>query len=319
MSSHRLAGLEVDNLLGFLALLGLLRALGRSRPQWAARAYFGGSPLSAHLEIAQEATEEEIAQAASEGCESYAGGFTFGEYKDLTFSSDVARTLLERSLSSETTATIMSALCSDAAKREKDDRIIATPLCAMFGQGHQSFLSRLTSVSAGTPPKTRAARERMAPLNDPCYVARALFSPWAREDAAESFRWDFVEDRRYALRYSDPSSDPPTTEHGANRLAIIGMLSFQSAPSLRGRTADLAVRGVSRSRETRRLRITWPIWYRPASLEAIHAMLEERELADDHPAFKALARYGVDQARRVYRITSGKFISFSRAMALLPP
>ncbi|MGH7089221.1 MAG: hypothetical protein ACREFQ_09995, partial [Stellaceae bacterium] len=38
--SHRLDGLEPDNLLAFLALLGLLRALEIKRPEWKPRAYW---------------------------------------------------------------------------------------------------------------------------------------------------------------------------------------------------------------------------------------------------------------------------------------
>jgi hypothetical protein len=37
MTEHRLEGLEPDNLLAFLALLGLLRALEEARPAWRPR------------------------------------------------------------------------------------------------------------------------------------------------------------------------------------------------------------------------------------------------------------------------------------------
>jgi hypothetical protein len=37
---HLLVGLEPDNLLAFLALLGRLRALETARPQWGARGYW---------------------------------------------------------------------------------------------------------------------------------------------------------------------------------------------------------------------------------------------------------------------------------------
>jgi len=38
---HRLEGLEPDNLLAFLALLGLLRSLETARPAWRPRACVG--------------------------------------------------------------------------------------------------------------------------------------------------------------------------------------------------------------------------------------------------------------------------------------
>lgn len=316
MRAHRLVGLETDNLLGFLALLGLLRALERSRPSWVPRAHFNSSPLSTQLLVQHDAVEEEIAGAASEGCLAYADAFTFGGHSDLTFGSEVARTLLLDSLSSEARSAVMSAVCSDGAVREKQDRVVPTPLCAMFGQGHQSFLNRLGSVSAGKPPKAAQTRGQALNLNDPLYIQRALFAHWGRHDPTESFRWDFREDRRYALRYLNPSHDSPTTEHGANRLAVLGLLSFQCAPTYRGLRRDLAMRGASRGRD-RRVRITWPIWHKPASLESIHAMLDDPELVKDDPSLRALERYSVDQLRRAYRLPVGKFVNFSRAEAIV--
>jgi len=319
-TEHRLIGLEIDNLLGFMALLGLLRALERSTPRWNPRAYFTGTPLTAHLVLTAEASKEQVSEAAADGCAAFAPYFAFGNCRDLNFSGDIARTLLAHSQSDADRSLVMSALCSDAATKGKDKRVIPTPLCAMFGQGHQSFLSRLTTVSAGTPPRVLASRKLGLDLNDPSYILRSLFAPWTRSDPTESFRWDYTEDRQYALRYADPSSDPPTTEHGANRLAVLGLLSVQTAPVARrvaskipGEYGDLRTRAASRGRKDRRQRITWPIWEQPASLEAIHTMLDDSDLGRDEPTFQSLGRYGVRQARRVYRTSRGKYVSFSRA------
>jgi hypothetical protein len=319
MSEHRLVGLETDNLLGFLALLGLLRALEKERPNWFPRAFFSGVPLEARLVITANATDEEIAVAASNGCASLASFFSFGEYSDLTFEGGTARKLLLSAIDNQISAEIFSALCSDAAvKGIKEERVDATPLCAVFGQGHQSFLDRLQTVSNGTLP--RALKGKNPPdLNDPAFIRRALFSAWTRSDATESFRWDFQEDRRYALRATNPSNDAATTEHGANRLAVCGLMSFQSAPTVNERAGrvQLSTRGVSRGAKDRRPRITWPVWTAPAALETIHALLDDPEFSKDEPSFAVLRLNGIDQARRVMRLMSGKFISFSRATALI--
>jgi hypothetical protein len=53
---------------------------------------------------------------------------------------------------------------------------------------------------------------------------------WTRRDSTQSFRWDPAEDRRYALRFADPSTDKGLTVHGANRLACIALPLFTAVP-----------------------------------------------------------------------------------------
>ncbi len=69
-TTHRLDGLEPDNLLAFLALLGLLRALERAKGEaWRPRAFWDVDrrPLRPVLTLAEPATPEEIAAAARKG------------------------------------------------------------------------------------------------------------------------------------------------------------------------------------------------------------------------------------------------------------
>ena len=61
-----LPGLEADNLLAFLALLGLLRSLESSRPEWRPRVSWKGPPWIARLHLTQAADEAEVAKAAAE-------------------------------------------------------------------------------------------------------------------------------------------------------------------------------------------------------------------------------------------------------------
>ncbi len=317
MRTFSLPGLETDNLLAFMALLGLLRALDRATPKWFARAHFSGTPLIAQLTLSADVNQHEIAIAAAAGCAAHAGDFEFHGYKDLTFEREAARDLLQKSLRHSGRLAVLSALFSDGAVRE-DERILPTAFCAMFGQGHQNFLERLENVAHGTLPRSLKGKKQPPDVNDPSYIERALFKPWTRSDSTDSFRWDFQEDRRYALRAINPSNDAGTTEHGANRLAILGLISFQSAPATdRIGRPMLATRAVSRNRGTRNKRITWPIWSRPAPLESIHMFLDEYELSRDYPDFGSLIRHSISQARRVQRISVGKFINFTRAEALL--
>jgi hypothetical protein len=65
----RLEGLQPDNLLAFLALLGLLRALDTCRPDWRSRAAWdlNQPPLRPILTTVDPASEQAICDAASAG------------------------------------------------------------------------------------------------------------------------------------------------------------------------------------------------------------------------------------------------------------
>ena len=215
---HRLNGLEPENLLAFMALVGLLGALDSARADWRARAFWDieSAPLRPTLELAEEKTPQEIAAAAAEGAAKLGAAFVF-DRRDLNYSAGEARNILLGEADAPRSA-LFNALLSDGAVRD-DGRIWPTPLCFLFGQGHQHFLDRLSSVTAGRFPKAME-RIRRPDLNDPALIAATLFDPWTRSEHTDSFRWDPLEDRRYALRARDPSGYPSGTQHEtAHRLA----------------------------------------------------------------------------------------------------
>ena len=84
---YRLEGLEPDNLLAFFALLGLLRALEISNPQWRSRAAWDldHPPLRAVLFIAEAATRDAICEATAEGIKKLVSTHHFGSATDLKF------------------------------------------------------------------------------------------------------------------------------------------------------------------------------------------------------------------------------------------
>ena len=66
---HRLSGLEPDNLLAFMALLGLLRVLEEAEPSWLPRVSWSvdDPPVRPVLHVAQPVSEDSIAAAAAAG------------------------------------------------------------------------------------------------------------------------------------------------------------------------------------------------------------------------------------------------------------
>ncbi|MXY52164.1 MAG: hypothetical protein F4Y86_06525 [Gammaproteobacteria bacterium] len=132
---------------------------------------------------------------------------------------------------------------------------------------------------AGRAAEPPSRRPRRGPrISEECSLAEALFRRWRRPDATQSFRWDHQEDLRYALRATNPA-DPTaraTTQHGANRLAAVGLPVFVVAPErgANGRVR-LAFRGGGMDAEGRR---TVTVQRMPTVVEALDPLRTRSEL-----------------------------------------
>jgi hypothetical protein len=295
MTTLKLKGLEPDNLLAFLALLGLLRALDTATPQWRARAAWRGTPIVAELQADGTLDPEEVVASAEEGIRSLARVYIF-DRADITYEPDEFRRLAEEVRDDRQRGELVAALASDGAVKRDGETVEVTPLCAMFGQGHQHFLTRL----AGS-----AMRDHPANLVD---ISDALFKQWRYQDDTDGLRWDPIEDRRYAHQFGDPSEGKNKigTVTGANRLAAIGFATFTSVP----RGTGLVTLGVSGRRGERD--VCWPLPNVPTSLIGYLALLANPALGDEDGA-QALRAYGVLGVARARRFSVGKYISFERA------
>lgn len=168
-TSHRLDGLEPDNPLAFLALLGLLRALDAAELYPRAAWDIDTPPLRLKLILARGMTREEVTESAARGLD-----------KDLKHSPEECRALLEKEvkaarLDARERADLLAALMSDAAvKYDKKNLVVdPTPLCLLSGQGHQHFLGRGSPMCHGIP-RCRAARARRP---SPCLHPNAWPKP----------------------------------------------------------------------------------------------------------------------------------------------
>ena len=320
-SRYRLAGLEADNLLAFLALLGVLQTIEHVRPAWRPRAAWTvkDPPVRPTLTVAAQATEGDIVAAVAEGLKDLARRHEFGQLKDLKLSPKEAAENLRMAVTKDRyTSDLWAALASDVAIRDKNKTQEAepTPLCLLFGQGHMHFMSRLASVPQQSAPPARGVGRKKITSGETDCLREALFEPWKRPDATFSFRWDPHEDVRYALRATDPtdSKTKETTQHGANRLAAIGLSVLTVVPRLRGVTVQLGINGGMRERRGS-FAFTWPIWRDPISLAAIRAMLGHAGL-DKRATWDAL---GIVELRRARRISVGKFMNFTTAESIDEP
>jgi hypothetical protein len=321
-------GLEPDNLLAFLALLGLLRSLqaferirSPTEISWRPRIAWDldRAPLRPVLVLAEPRSRDQVAAAAAGGLEILAKDHDFEGRADLNHTRREARELLDRvaataDANNRGRADAVAALMSDGATRAKgnSETIEPTPLCLLFGQGHQHFLDRFSAVPTLTAPAPRGRGNPAVVLDATACIAEALFTPWHRKDQTFAFRWDPHEDVRYALMAGDPtdSSYKLGTQHGANRLAAVGLVALTVVPETRGGRVRVAVVGgqIDQSGFT----LAWPIWRDPATLSAIRGLLVHPDLR--RPG--GLAHLGVDHVRSARRISIGKFMNFTRALPI---
>jgi hypothetical protein len=249
--------------------------------------------------------------AVAKGCEVLTQAHGFEGRKDLSFSVMDARKLLDETARTATPANrlnsdLVSALICDGASKD-EEAVRATPYCAMFGQGHQHFLERLETIPKGTPPKKLSKKLSATDLNSVEKLEQALFRPWLRIDATQSFRWDPLEDRRYALRFEDPSSDEALTVHGANRLASLALPLLTAVPIRERGKIQLNAAG-ARFVPGTGMCIFWPIWSRSATLKSVTSML-----GTPTEALTDCEGLGVIRVYRAERISVGKYFNFTRA------
>ncbi len=331
-TSHRLEGLEPDNLLAFLAMLGLLRSLEavdryrsaseklRPRISWD----ISNPPRRPRLHIAVAASQNDVADTANKGLALLSPSYDLGDSvrADLNYSREEARTMLlgaaeVATSSSRNHADLLAALMSDAAVKDSKDSekapIDPTPFCLLFGQGHQHFLERLTKAPNEESPPQRGRGKSAKTISASECLSEALFAPWHREDPTTlSFRWDPEEDVRYALMAGDPT-DPlykSGTQHGANRLAAVGLVTLTILPEMRaGRVRPSVIGGTF---GTEGFSFAWPIWKEPLSLSAIRSLLSHPDLRKNGD----LDYLGIDHVMVTRRISVGKFMNFTHSRVL---
>jgi len=204
-------------------------------------------------------------------------------------------------------ADLWAALICDAATGQDETKVEPTPL-AYPSVATSNFLKSFLELSKTELPKKR--RDLAYPKDAAACIAEALFKPWRRRDRPVGLRWDPDEAKRHAYQWRAPTKDLPTTQHGANRLAIVGLSALTCAPVVSGSHVRLSVIGGAGSGD--RFSFAWPIWEAPASLAAIRALLSHPRLREPG----ALHYLGVDHVRVSRRISLDRLRNFTAAEPL---
>jgi hypothetical protein len=252
---HRLEGLEPDNFLAFMTLLGLLRALEISRPAWGARAAWdlGKAPWRPVLSLRVDVSGREVAEAAAEGCRGYAqvcrsvfdvaltqlvaaDEQALREFDDqhagqeLNQKQKKERSKIERRAKRDDPKSLLDLARSAEALRQLSSnndfraRAVSAAWCAEFHS------DRGVSVRS-TPLKLVAGQMRfvgtalkLAEEADQHDLFDSLFSEWKFMHRGDSFRFAHQEIRQYAYMANDPSKKErrPRQREQSNEAQITG-------------------------------------------------------------------------------------------------
>jgi hypothetical protein len=296
-----LDGLDGANPLAFLAALGTLRTLQRidaaSEPRMCWRIERGAwRPVLRTANALHAAT---LPALLDESLKKMKGNGAWSVGSNLNVSPEAFRAYATEAASTANPADFVhaefaAAFASEAASETaagKEPIVSDTALRTMSGAGHQHFIGFM---------------QQLVELTNADHIGKALFSPWAYDDEKPSLRWDPEDDRRYALRWNEPSSDPIKTVRGANRLAIEALPLMPVMPRSRKLETTGFVTAGSKGTYW-----TWPLWEFAIGLDVVRSLLADRRLYPDSQDLPALNRIGVCALYRSQRLTVGKYRNFT--------
>ncbi len=256
MRATRLTGLEGTNPLGFLAALGVQVAFAsaprKPRLWWSddvtpcalVDEEFSVDRIAGHaIAVFRDwMTSPALAPVGPDGQALKGNG-------DLKLSPNDIRTYLRvaRRLPGASVSTAL------VAEGSLDNNGIAKPSDLYFTAGQQRFL--------------KFAREILGAAQED--VLTGLVGPWSYRSSLPSLMWDVTDDRVYALRAYDPTSasEKKLSNPGAEALALLG-LSRHPVFGAPGRTLTQGCSG-----SWKRGFYSWPLWHKPASIEAVRSLL----------------------------------------------
>lgn len=298
------AGLDGSNPLAYLAALGALRTTTLTWPERNAHLYWSNAQggWRPYLMLDGEINRDGWLTAVTHSLQDKFGQTAFSLADDLTVPCQAykAAAMIAATLAvtgDRRQADFLAAFGSEAVESEvngkKTGQIADTAFRTMSGAGHQHFLGFMRELAGVTEIE---------------HLRHALFEAWSYTDPGPSMRWDPSDDRRYALRWLQPSGDPAKTVRGANRLAIEALPLLPTAPV----KTRLETTGFTQ-RKGRGVIWTWPIWTAPVRLDVVRSLMALQELQKDEPDRRALSAMGIAEAYRCQRITQGKYRNFTSA------
>ena len=148
-------------------------------------------------------------------------------------------------------------------------------------------------------------------------LQRSLLKPWDYHEPLEglTLHIDPSEDRRHAYQWNQPAGDPDRKTHGnmvaANRLALEAFAFF---PIIHAGAMSQTIGFQGHYRNDTFW--TWPLWTHPADVQVIGSLLALPELQRDRPDPRKLHAMGIPVVLRSQRILVGKTPNFTPAQRI---
>lgn len=266
-----LSGLNGSNPLAFLAALGALRVLAISLPRreirlaWRANGKWlpvlSGNALPAEPDVICRYLARRLCALPIPGSGDHLprnlNAWSNGDFRRFAESA-----LGDCFAGNIRNAEFAAAYSCDGLVTELE-KIPDTAFRTLSGSGRQDLFPTLAQLQEHTTAK---------------HLCRTLFGEWDYADERLSLRYDPIEDRRYALRWGNPSDESSKTMWGANRLAFEALPLFPVAPL----NQTLTTTGFT-SKRGQRPRWTWPMWEAALPLDCIRSVVALSELQEERP------------------------------------
>lgn len=261
MKDTHLPGLDGTNPLGFLAALGVQIAF--IMKQKGPKLWWSESVVP-HAIVDGDYTVDCIVEQVMDVIPQWKNsrtvnpeldGSAMPRGDDLKLSSDHIRAYLDTS-SNDVAGELSTALVAEGSL---DKQGSAKPSDLYFTAGQQKFLDIVRQILSGVSAED---------------IRTGLLGRWKYESELPSLGWDIIDDRMYALRARDPSSEKKLTNPGPEALAVLG-LSTHKVVANKDRTVTRGCSGTWKSGT-----YSWPIWGRPASFYAVQSLLMHADYSD---------------------------------------
>ena len=248
-----LPGLQATNLMGYLAAIGTLAAVGRMHPDapirlsWTAQAtptavLHGLSTLPEVITAVMQDRDHWVGSPALEG----------HDHGDVKFAPADLRRYLQTCRDTDDGGRSVALAGALVAEGSLDGKGTAKPTDLHFTAGQQRFTNVAIEVRDGLK------QERLQ---------EALTGPWRYDSPLKSFMWDVTDARIYALSATDPSQSSKRSVPGAEWLALMGVVAFPATASP-GRTRIAGAGG-----RWKRGSLQAPVWSAPVSLDVVRSLL----------------------------------------------
>jgi hypothetical protein len=295
-----LSGLDGSNPLAFLAALGTLRTLSAAWPDrgvgmsWRQSRGAWRPLVHGDSGLDDKGLVDAIVTTLGAGDNSTTRHPHLGLGKNLSvlprdFAGHARQSADACSIRNRRWADFVASFGCEILTHAKLDRIVCTEFCFLFGSGNQHYLKTMAGLLR------EATQDRLR---------EALFGPWTYTDLRLSMRWDPVDRREHAYRWTAPTDEATSSVWGANLLAVEGSSLYPTLPAAEG----CPTTGFCRAGNRRVF--TWPIWTVTIGLDVVRSLIALRSLQPDQPDYSELRARGIATVFRATKVKVGEGANF---------